>query len=329
MAKIKFPVQFERGLSKKYNLPLGILAIKFAKKYLKKIVEFYTTLTTWIDAHHREPDMDIEITVYYRDGTQKQEATAWALYGIMTNEMNGDQVGAESQMIKPMSLYKANLRAWVSIMAPDSIQTQKRNLFFVRQNYRCMDIRDARVKTCDSWIDIESIAGTNYLETIDHETIITLYGYRGMSQMDRRQLAKHIDGIFNQLSAMDIAVTSPEEIGHYWSEHQKWKQSKKIVDDSELITREEYREKHQACESCGGRHGQPVHLAHIQAVGMGGNRRDEGALIDPRNYLHLCNYCHIAVQHQKGWGAFLEKAPHLKYKVKTALKRAPGDPGKE
>ena len=68
------------------------------------------------------------------------------------------------------------------------------------------------------------------------------------------------------------------------------------------------------CKTCNGT-GQ---LAHISAKGIGGKIEDERD--KPYNWLHLCQACHIGVQHQKGFSELLKIAPHLKNKIKKAQK---------
>jgi len=332
MAKLKTPIEYIQGFSKKTGIPksitirdvkYGILPVLFKWKYIKKIVEFYNDLTAWIDSHGRTPEMDIEITAHYRDGNQKQKALAWVLYEIMADVQNGGQVGSLSQMITPMQLYRQNLRDWAQAFPADVLYIPRENIRFHR-DYRIIEIKDNRITDRDTWIDIDTVEGKQYLSTIKTGTKITIRGYWGMSKMDKRQLAKHIEGIFHQLAEMDIPVRTSEDLKNYLYEYREWKQEKKIGEDPELCTREEYRRRHLICEACP----KPPHdLAHIRAVGMGGDRSAE-TMVDPLNTLHLCREDHN-LQHARGWGAFKKKYPHLRDKINAALRGSPDNLGKE
>jgi hypothetical protein len=76
---------------------------------------------------------------------------------------------------------------------------------------------------------------------------------------------------------------------------------------------EEYKARHPFCEACGLKHGR-MNIAHITSVGAGGP--DE-----PWNVLYIGEDHHIGEQHAEGWGPFLAKYPHLRWKVKRAQER--------
>lgn len=314
MAKLKGSAFWREGMEKSGWLDKAVLPIAFldTKKEREKVKEFLKRISAWSATHAEPPEMEYSVTIYYRDATAKQRRTAWALYEIMANVMNGGMKGLD--MVKPMDLYRDNLREWNDPVL-EEIRAPRGNLRYIRQDYRVVDFLTHR-EGPDYYIDTESLEGRECLKSIPPDQIITLAGYRGMSQMDKKTLASHIDGIFNQLGSLGADVGCTDDIPRYWAEIQWWK-DKHRLNSIQPCTRAEYRESHPFCERCGGL---PKHLAHIKAVGMG-NDRSEEKLIDPANTLHLCVRCHIGLQHQKGWDAFFKDAGHLENKVKSALKK--------
>jgi len=88
--------------------------------------------------------------------------------------------------------------------------------------------------------------------------------------------------------------------------------------------KDDYREKHPACEACGkcmlyndgdGIQRLAGEVAHIVSAGSGGEDVDW-------NWLMLCAECHRGIQHQLGWEPFIECFTHLKSKVERARSRA-------
>lgn len=139
--------------------------------------------------------------------------------------------------------------------------------------------------------------------------------------MSKGEFAELIQGAFHEIAAQGVPFYSAPDIQKYWAEFYKWRWK----DGSDLVvfkTLEDYREKVNYCEACmkslkynAESHAYEDdfigHLAHIVSKGAGaGDTQGE--------VLHLCPTCHIQDQHAKGWLQFIQKYPHLEYKIEKA-----------
>lgn len=134
------------------------------------------------------------------------------------------------------------------------------------------------------------------------------------------EFAEIIQGAFHEISAQGVPVSSVPDIKRYYEEFYKWRWQ----DGEDVLkfkTLEVYRERVNYCEACmkyldynAQTHryeDTPGNICHIVTAGSGGSD-------SPEDVLHLCDKCHIEIQHTQGWEKFLELYPHLIPKVKRS-----------
>lgn len=135
--------------------------------------------------------------------------------------------------------------------------------------------------------------------------------------MDKKEFAFLIEGVFYEIAMQGLNISSQADIKNYWYEFQK----NRFEDGVDLIykqeTIEEYRKRHPFCEACL----KPLryetelycgNIAHIISRGSGGTD-------DSSNILHLCNHCHMGIQHQNGWSELFDRFPESKVKEKYEI----------
>lgn len=139
----------------------------------------------------------------------------------------------------------------------------------------------------------------------------------GASQWTQAQAGAAIDYWLNELAEIGVPVDMGAELAHIWRE---WRMALAEIGldvAAAAKNQDEYKERTPICEACGTWIGTGGELAHIQAVGMGGDR--DKVQDGPGNWLHLCTEDHRNVQHQKGWLELFKKAPWLKDKCDKAM----------
>ena len=159
-----------------------------------------------------------------------------------------------------------------------------------------------------------------------HEEILAIYSPRIEGALTRRPVPKRskelttvefsrlVEGVFKELAEHGVSVESGSRIIGHWREWQEWRgrqEKDPLADDYK--GEKEYKERIPYCEAClkyiGDAGGGSI--AHIVSRGAGGSSETD-------NLLHLCDTDHVLFQHAHGWEAFLEKYPHLRWKVETA-----------
>lgn len=186
------------------------------------------------------------------------------------------------------------------------------------------------------WALVNVLAQEVYMENgweeVIHEEMLEMYAPRIVSKlhktsipkrskdMDTAEFTRLIEGVFYEINQHGVSMTEPADLDQYWKNYAKIR-FKGGVDhgyrDEETL--EEYRQRVNFCEACRkylrpGSFGYDGHLAHIVSRGSGGED-------DTANVFHLCAEHHLYVQHQKGWGEFLKRFPHLKPKYDIAVSR--------
>ena len=150
---------------------------------------------------------------------------------------------------------------------------------------------------------------------------MTIQVWKTSSHFTVIEMAYWIDRIINRIAAYGVPLSMDEQ-GHVkseWIKIKKWLAKNKIIlHSAEPCTKEEYKNKVPICEASGIWLGQDGEVAHIIAVGMGGNEEPEKD--HPENWFHLRGDIHGGVIHGKGWKAFLKEYPWLTYKWKMANK---------
>jgi len=324
MPTVKFTGKWSAEEQAAYEVPKGYLLVKYDQRYRKAIGEAFLKLDSYQKKKRAKvteekgtasPDdwqreLAVTIEFHYRKRTVDQNALMWALYEIEANEHNAGQLGHSNQMVKPMELYENDLYEWGE---REIIETKRKNLAYYRDKYRV--IKSVSVKGQEYSVDELLQIGMTDDERIKIKAI------RSTSMLNTKEMARWIDGLFNRIAHNGLNVTEPAEIESYW---QKWRQSlndEKIQLHDEVMSQKAYKLINPICEACGKYIGERGDLAHIKAIGMGGDRTKSPEKNYASNWLHLCPECHRIVWHEDGVGEFLKLNPHLRYKVETALKR--------
>jgi len=147
-----------------------------------------------------------------------------------------------------------------------------------------------------------------------HSKII---GYKRFSAFTKKESMAWIDMLINRLGEMDIPKDLQPEALAKWAGFQDlanksgWKRF-----EGEEVTQKEYKEAVINCEMCGKPINGDGSLAHIMAVGMGGNQEDWKEL--PENWFHLHDKCHAYLDNGPGIKKVMEEFPHLKAKIENA-----------
>ena len=152
--------------------------------------------------------------------------------------------------------------------------------------------------------------------------MITIRAIRSSSKFNTKEMVVWIARIFNRLAYNGVGVTNPGEIQNYWHQFKEYVNENKITIHDSILTQAEYKALNPICEGCGEYIADGSgELAHIRAIGMGGDRTKEPKRNYSSNWLHLCRECHGDIWHGKGAYEFLKLFKHLTYKVNTALNR--------
>lgn len=145
--------------------------------------------------------------------------------------------------------------------------------------------------------------------------------WKTSSHFTVREMAYWITRIVNRVADYGVPVDIQMYSKSEWIDLQKWLAKNKIILHSdEPCTKAEYKDKTPICEASGEFIGNGGEVAHIHAVGMGGYEEPEKD--HPSNWLHLKTEIHRGIIHGKGWKAFLNEYPWLKYKYTFAMKLA-------
>jgi len=154
---------------------------------------------------------------------------------------------------------------------------------------------------------------------IEGTSRVAAYVVKTLSAQNDTEAHHYIEYCFNRLAMMGIPMPDEQlaRVKEWWFDWMAEIDASRVELHAEEVSHDAYRTLHPLCEGCmefighgGG------HLAHIKSVGAGGA---EPQLAKGSEWLHLCAACHLGVVHQKGWGEFLAKHPHLKGKVERAL----------
>ena len=137
---------------------------------------------------------------------------------------------------------------------------------------------------------------------------------------DKREMAYLIEEAANEAAFQRIDIR--EHIISWYEWVEKKNQSRNPLEGT-YKSKGDYVERHPSCEACltwlGSDPDEEGHyagqVAHIVTKGM---RKPD---VD-WNWLRLCTTDHLMIQHQKGWGALIEKYPIIKAKVRLAQEKA-------
>lgn len=324
MPKAKFVGNFRVIWQQLFDIPKGFVLLKYKPVYrktlgelLKKLDEIQNTKekalkdsSTKFTEEEFLRDLEVTIEFNYRKRTLDQNRLLWSLYEIESNEQNGGMKGYKEQMVTPEELYENDL---FEFGVREGIETKRKYLTMYLNEYRVVEYIEYKDQKYEK---------NKFLkEMVSDDETIYIRVVRGSSKFNTKEMAEWIDMLFNRLAYHGVSVTNPGEILNYWHKFRQHVNDNKIDESDKIMTQEAYKEKHPVCEACGINVIQFGHLAHIKAIGMGNKRQKEPHKNYSSNWLHLCPDCHIGIQHQQGWAPFLEKYPHLKYKVGKALKR--------
>lgn len=327
MSKVKFNAFWYKELKSAFNVPKGYVLLRCDDFYTQNVEKFFTKLDSYqkkkfVEAYKktkRKEDLnkslrplEVSIEFHYFKRSIIQNALLWALYEIEANEQNGGMQGAKEQMITPMELYETDLREYGE---REMIRTLRKNLESYTTKYRI----------------IESVLFQGLKFTLQDflkhpckpDDYISVFYIKSSSNFDTKEMAIWIDRIFNRIAYHGVNVTEPGQIEKYWKD---WRQSlndNKILIHDAIMSQAEYKALNPICEACGKFIQKGTgELSHIQAIGMGGDRKKELSKNYTSNWLHLHFDCHRIDWHQLGIKKFLSKYSHLRYKVNSALRRS-------
>ena len=298
MPNIKIVGQWSSEFQKAYKIPKGYLLLKIGNSYRENLRKVFKKLAEFQKKNDTLKDLEITIEVHYKKRTLNQNRLMWAIYTIEANEHNGGMEGKKEFMVTPEDLYNSDL---IDYAPKVEITIPPEQYNYYATNYRV----------------------ENAFKTVNKEGKTMFYKMtliESTSHFNTKQMAKWIDRQFNRLAQNGVNCTNPAQIYDYWLKWRNFINDQKIELYEAIISIDEYRKLNPICEATGV-FIQPGlgHIAHIKARGMGGNHEIEKDY--PSNLLHLSQEPHLCVQHQKGWGEFIKKYPHLKNKVEKALKR--------
>ena len=330
MPKIKFLANWAKEYQDSLKIPKGFLVLKYHDFYRKSIGTQLLKLDEYQKKQFQKAkeeakknngeindsdfmrDLEIIIEYHYRKRTLDQNALMWSLYTIEANEMNGGMSGSKEQVVIPMELYLSDLEEYGE---RETITTKRHNLSYYLAEYRIIEavISGGKEIPIKTYLQMQA----------DDNDEITIRVIRGTSKYNTKEMAKWIDRIFNRIAYHGIPVTNPGEIERYWQEWREYLNDNKITIHDTIMTQEEYKALNPICEACGKfMSDEEKELAHIKAVGMGGDRTAEPKKNYTSNWLCLhANPCHRVYWHQDGIRNFLKQFKHLTYKVNTALAR--------
>lgn len=314
MGKTKFTGYWFSGWYKQFNIPKGFMIIKCDDRYHDVVKQNLIKLDSKqkkriADSKNYLIPIDFTLDPIYGKRSLDQNALMWSLYEIEANEHNGGMSGNIDQNVTSKDLYYADL---LENGEREKIKTSAANFEFYNSEYYILSIYYDGTD-----YDLESF---NQVQ-VDIDSKLTINFIRGSSKFNIMEMKKWIDRLFNRLAHMGVSFENSSEIGDYWIKWSQYKNDKKLTISNDIMTKDEYRENNPSCEACGKFIVGSGHLAHIKAFGMGAVRSKELTNNYTFNWLHLCNKCHLELQHQKGWDTTLKKYPHLKFKVESALKR--------
>lgn len=140
-------------------------------------------------------------------------------------------------------------------------------------------------------------------------------GRKSWSRCDTKEKCLLIEGAIAEVCACGMHYKNAVSVVNLMIEWKAWRYRQK---DDPLIyaTAEDYRARVPYCEACISTPGE--HLAHIVSRGRGAETFADW------NILHLCQGCHIEIQHRHGWDALLTRAPHLRDKIDKARDKFKG-----
>lgn len=238
-------------------------------------------------------DLKIDINIPKKHRTLNQNALMWALYDIEAKELNGKMTGHKDHEITPKELYENDINEYADKIY---LSIPEKNQYLLNSTFR----KNRIIKKELGRIFAEIHVTSSHFSTI--------------------QMTIWIDRIFNRLAHMGVSVSSSGQVLDYWKDHRKFINDKQLNIDSEIISIREYKEKHPICEATGKYIGvEGGSIAHIIARGMGGKHEDWKDR--PYNLLHLCDTAHAEFDNGKGRDLFVNKYPHLKYKINQAYLR--------
>jgi hypothetical protein len=219
--------------------------------------------------------------------TFDQQKLIFGLYNIMANEQNAGKI--DKGNVKAIDLYINDL--WEHKPIEKEIDTIF--LSSIESEFRILEKRKSK----------------------DPDKTIVIVAY-SMRLWDIEYASKWIEMLFNRLA--EIGVSESSDIDKYWHDWKINMNNEKFILNSGITDKEEYKKLNSSCEACAKYVGEGGDLAHIRAIGRGGNPEPEKEISD--NWLILCRHCHTE-QHQLGWNKFIVKHRHLKFKVEIALSK--------
>jgi len=239
----------------------------------------------------------VSVEWHYRKRSLDQNALMWTLIGAMA-----DIVSAGGGRKTSHELYEDWLDTWaprVEIVIDRSIEYPVRGL--LHHVYERVELPGGNLR---------------------------LRAVVGSSQWDVPTMTRAIQHWFDELASLGVPNDVGANVAAWWRE---WRldlsrRGVDLADVNAVVSLDNYRSLHLLCECCGAYIGTGGgEIAHISARGMGGGTRYDDRV---GNLLHLCIDCHRLgrdAQHQKGWGAIINRAPWLKTKIKRALSEPEGD----
>lgn len=277
------------GTWKQDDVPKGRVGIAPDQPYIANVAKYLNKLK---EKEQEKGPQKLTVTIESgkRKRTLDQNALIWALYTIMANEMNCGKKGPG--MVKPMDLYLADLQEYAERVRVELPVEQKTHLKRIFHHFVIVE---------------------------ETEENIIAEGLISTSMMDTREAAQWCDMLFTRLAEIGVHLETSAELQKYWLDWRQGLNDHKIVLHDEVMTQAEYKARQPVCEATGEYLGEGGSLHHIKAVGMGGDRTKEPRRNYTSNWLHLSDRVHL--EDAPNWKRFVEKYPHLSYKVKAALKR--------
>jgi hypothetical protein len=146
---------------------------------------------------------------------------------------------------------------------------------------------------CESYHDENKFRHGNRRPSLINPEILVPAGF---SDGDREDASALIDGLFEDLSQLDLDMKGQLNALESWKEY--WR-----LGGQKYKNESDFRARAKLCAACGK--GGVIELAHMESRGANPARKD-----DPTNWVPLCRTCH-SEQHTKGVKIFLRSYPHL------------------
>lgn len=293
MALFSFDGNWSLKYHKQFKIPKGFIIFKVLENSLHRYKKQFEKLESRQLNGAELIKIEVKGDIFFKKRSLNQNSLMWSLYSIEANEMNAGLSGHKDQNVTADYLYEADIKNYAPTFG---MKLKKEDLERFKRLYNRIEIVN------------------------EQDNILVLKVTLGTSHFNTREMTEWIERQFNRMAYMGLSLENADSISKYWLDWQNHLNDNEIIIHDEIMTKKEYKVLHPSCQATGefiGHEGGEV--AHIQAIGMGGNEELEKNYAS--NWLHVKTEIHRDIIHGQGWEEFLKQFPHLTYKVRTALKR--------